>query len=248
MKNPFEWFHNLYYGEKNSLSAFDTKNPTSLDALLKQLYMTAHHSGYLLMKNSLPAFNAAYCVAVCILQSEAIDETNLDEEIDYTINTIWLEDYKRTHKAKVSHCPFTELVLIKWMVYAILFLQEEKSHEMAFFLVDFRKNLEVQDEDESIDADEYDWGIIDAMNSFDETILDWKYRYRTSLRPHPLHPKFYTSKLWIDIVRHYSLDDLKLQLALFPTIDEQLAFLNWAKEESQKPQPMDYLDDSLPFN
>ena len=85
------------------------------------------------------------------------------------------------------------------------------------------------------------------MNSFDETILDWKYRYRTSLRPHPLHPKFYTSKLWIDIVRHYSLDDLKLQLALFPTIDEQLAFLNWAKEESQKPQPMDYLDDSLPF-
>ena len=35
MKNPFEWFHSLYYGERLSLQDFDTKNPASLDALLK---------------------------------------------------------------------------------------------------------------------------------------------------------------------------------------------------------------------
>lgn len=38
MKNPFEWFHSLYYGEKLSLQDFDTKNPASLDALQMQLF------------------------------------------------------------------------------------------------------------------------------------------------------------------------------------------------------------------
>ena len=42
MKNPFEWFHSLYYGERLSLQDFDTKNPASLDALLKQIFMTGH--------------------------------------------------------------------------------------------------------------------------------------------------------------------------------------------------------------
>lgn len=76
MKNPFEWFHNLYYGEKNSLSAFDTKNPTSLDSLLKKIYMIGRKHVNLRMKNSLPAFNAAYYVAVCLANTEGIDESN----------------------------------------------------------------------------------------------------------------------------------------------------------------------------
>ena len=66
MKNPFEWFHSLYYGERLSLQDFDTKNPASLDALLKQIFMTGHKAGKYRMKNSLPAFNAAYYVAACL--------------------------------------------------------------------------------------------------------------------------------------------------------------------------------------
>lgn len=39
MKNPFEWFHSLYYGEKmSSLKDYSIKNPASLDALQMQLF------------------------------------------------------------------------------------------------------------------------------------------------------------------------------------------------------------------
>ncbi len=39
MKNPFEWFHSLYYGEKmSSLKDYSIKNPASLDALQIQLF------------------------------------------------------------------------------------------------------------------------------------------------------------------------------------------------------------------
>ena len=100
MKTPFEWFHSLYYGEKISLHDFDTKNPASLDALLKHIFMTGHKAGKYKMKNSLPAFNAAYYVAACLFNSEAVDETNFDDDIDTKIREIWLEDYKRYH-----YCP-----------------------------------------------------------------------------------------------------------------------------------------------
>lgn len=79
----------------------------------------------------------------------------------------------------------------------------------------------------------------------------WIYRYHTDLRPHPLHPKHYTSHLWESVVCKYSMDELELQLSFFPTIKEQMAFLNWAKEETEKsgilylPFPPDTSD--LPF-
>ena len=39
MKNPFEWFHSLYYGEKmSSLKDYSIKDPASLDALQMQLF------------------------------------------------------------------------------------------------------------------------------------------------------------------------------------------------------------------
>lgn len=39
MKNPFEWFHSLYYGEKmSSLKDYSIKNTASLDALQMQLF------------------------------------------------------------------------------------------------------------------------------------------------------------------------------------------------------------------
>lgn len=82
MLHPFNWHHSLYYGEKWNLSDFDTKNPKSLNHLLKQMYMLGYKNGHFLMKNSLPAFNAAYYVAVAISNTEGIDETNLEEEAE----------------------------------------------------------------------------------------------------------------------------------------------------------------------
>ena len=158
MKNPFEWFHSLYYGEKISLHDFDTKNPASLDALLKHIFMTGHKAGKYKMKNSLPAFNAAYYVAACLFNSEAVDETNFDDDIDTKIREIWLEDYKRYHKEENVRCPYRELVLIKWMVNAILTLQESKSNEMILFLDDFRRELIAANEpdEDLLHSEEYE--------------------------------------------------------------------------------------------
>ena len=244
MTNPFEWYHSLYYGEKWNLSDFDTKNPISLDALLKRLFMVAHKNGKLLMKNSLPALNAAYYVAVCIANTEGIDETNLDDEIDFSIRIIWEEDYNRNYKNKKRNCPFAELMLIKWMVYAILFLQKTKSSEMNEFLILFReKLLTIQAyayEDDPEEADN-----INFLEELPKIIDQWKYRYNTDFRAHPLHPQCYRDSMWTNHVRHYDLNKFKWQLSFFQTQQEQMDFLNWARQMSSRPQPVDI--DDLPF-
>ncbi len=244
MKEPFDWYHSLYYGEKWNLSDFDTKNPKSLDALLKQLFMRAHRTGNLKMKNSLPALNAAYYVAVCVANTEGIDETNLDEEIDSSIKVIWEEDYSRHHKRKAPFCPFAERMLIKWMAYAILYLQEKKSEEMNEFLSVFESTLLDTLDDVNKEEPE-EWDNTTFLSALPKVIEEWEYRYDTDLRPHALHPKCYTDSMWTNAVRHYSLNELKWQLTFFHTQQEQKDFLNWAKEMSAKPQPVDA--EELPF-
>lgn len=245
MINPFEWHHSLYYGEKRNLKDFDTKNPNSLDALLKQMYMEAHKSGRILMKNSLPAFNAAYYVAVCLSNIEGIDETNLDEDIENAINTIWQEDYNK-HHSTLMKCPDYEQCLIEWMVLAILHLQENKSEEMNAFLESYRNNLarQLKTEIPFPEEDIEDWKF---LNKMPDMIDSWQHTYNTDLRPHALM-KNVGNNLWYYIVHKYSMDELELQLTFFRTEEEQKAFLNWAKEMSQTSQSTSYSDaDDLPF-
>lgn len=233
MKNPFEWFHNLYYGEKNSLSAFDTKNPTSLDALLKKIYMIGRKHVNLRMKNSLPAFNAAYYVAVCLANTEGIDESNFDDEIDHAIRIIWTEDYNRHHQDYGACFPFAELMLIKWMVYAILSCQESISDEMEFFLQEFRdKLITVVMNEDSFNSGE--GNELAFLLEIAEVIDDWKYRYHTDLHPHPLDPKYYSIFTWVNQVRLYTLEELEAQISFFPTQDEQMAFLCWARDAAKQ--------------
>lgn len=251
MKNPFEWFHNLYYGEKNSLSAFDTKNPTSLDSLLKKIYMIGRKRVNLRMKNSLPAFNAAYYVAVCLANTEGIDESNFDDEIDHAIRIIWTEDYNRHHQDYGACFPFAELMLIKWMVYAILSCQESISDEMEFFLQEFRdKLITVVMNEDSFNSGEVN--ELDFLLEIAEVIDDWKYRYHTDLHPHPLAPKYYSIFTWVNHVRPYTLEELEAQISFFPTQDEQMAFLCWARDAAKHDRSNESScatsdDESLPF-
>lgn len=233
MKQPFEWFHNLYYGEKCSLSAFDTKNPKSLDALLKKIYMMGRKHVNLRMKNSLPAFNAAYYVAVCLANTEGIDESNFDDEIDHAIRIIWTEDYNKHHQDYGACFPFAELMLIKWMVYAILSCQESISDEMEFFLQEFRdKLITVVMNEDSFNSGEVN--ELDFLLEIAEVIDDWKYRYHTDLHPHPLDPKYYSFFTWVNQVRLYTLEELEAQISFFPTQDEQMAFLCWARDAAKQ--------------
>lgn len=236
MMNPFKWYHSLYYGEKWNLSDFDTKNPQSLDYLLKQMYMLGHTNGYLVMRNSLPAFNAAYYVAVALANIEGIDETNIEEEINSSIRTIWHEDFLRYHKDNSRSddcCPFAELMLIRWMVYAILWLQESKTEEMESFLDEFGSvqmaltPFDDDPNDKMMDEDCF-------LEKLPKMVSTWKYRYNTDFMPHPLHPQYYNDYMWGKHVSQYDMSDMAWQLSFFPTTKEQHAFLDWAKEMSDK--------------
>lgn len=248
MMNPFKWYHSLYYGEKWNLSDFDTKNPQSLDYLLKQMYMLGHKNGYLVMKNSLPAFNAAYYVAVALANTEGIDETNMWGEINSSIRTICFEDFLRNHKnastSNQNYCPLAELMLIKWMVYAILWLQENKTEEMESFLNEFwndMKGLTPYDDDPNdkfMLKDRF-------LEKLPMMISAWEYRYNTNLTPHPLHPQYYKDYMWGKHVSEYDMNDMIWQLSFFPTTKEQHAFLDWAKEMSDKYRYDD--NEDLPF-
>lgn len=247
MLNPFSWNHSLYYGEKMNLSDFDTKNSQSLDHLIKQMYMLGYENGYLQMKNSLPAFNAAYYVAVAIANTEGIDETNLEEEINSSIQNIWNEDMLRQHKDSPVQkycCPFAELMLIKWMVYAILWLQEDKSNEMESFLERYRNKLM-----DSMPGSEKSTEKNNEKNKFlanlPGIVNKWEHRYKTELTPHPLHPRCYTDYMWIGTVSKYNTNDMIWQLSFFPSPKEQHDFLDWAKEMSDKHKASDLSD--LPF-
>lgn len=248
MKKPFEWYHNLYYGEKKSLSDFDTKNPCSLDCLLKQMFMKAHDEGKLKMKNSLPALNAAYYVAVCLMNTEGIGESielELDDEIDLAIKTIWGESYNR-HSSPLSHviCPWGERMLIRWMSFAILFLQEKHSHEMNVFLKMYKVRLSLIEYDDGLIKLD-DWGKYRYLFDLPGMIEQWKYRYTTDFRPHPMHPSCYDDDIWDNYVREYNYDELECQLTLFRTKGEQMAFLNWALVQSCRPLRYGFLPDNL---
>mgnify|MGYP007005152033 FL=1 len=245
--NVFDWHHSLFYGEKLKFSDFETKNPTSLDALLKKIYMLAHERGFMSMKDSLPAFNAAYYVAACLTNTENLHESFSWEKMNSATEKIWWEDAKRRNRGHCGGCSMGQLILVRWMVYAILSRQACISDEVKFFLQVFRKELMEIITDEHFCLSETSSYFLDIPDMIDR----WIYRYHTDLRPHPLHPKHYTSHLWESVVCKYSMDELELQLSFFPTIKEQMAFLNWAKEETEKsgilylPFPPDTSD--LPF-
>lgn len=246
MLNPFSWNHSLYYGEKMNLSDFDTKNPQSLDYLLKQMYMLGYKNGYLQMKNSLPALNAAYYVAVAIANTEGVDETNLEEEITTSIRTIWNEDFYRHHKGNPSsnQCPFAEMMLIEWMVYAILWLQESKSKEMEMFLelyVSHLMRLMPGNENIAEEINEQE----EFLLNLPDMVSKWQYRYQTPLIPHPLHPNYYTDYMWTGTVSKFNINDMLWQLSFFPSPKEQHDFLDWAKKMSDKHKESDA--DDLPF-
>lgn len=136
-------------------------------------------------------------------------------------------------------------MLIKWMVYAILTLQESKSNEMILFLDDFRSELRAANEpdEDLLHSEEYERYAF--LFDLPGIIEKWPYRYHTDLRPHPLSPQYFSGDLWVKVVRHYSLNDYKCQLRLYQTKEEQLAFLKWSKEESLRPQPYDFPEDCL---
>ena len=82
MKNPFEWFHSLYYGEKmSSLKDYSIKNPASLDALQMQLFF-----------------------------DELESVTSLGDSFDTKELLIWIELFNRQQNDQNVRCSFSEPV------------------------------------------------------------------------------------------------------------------------------------------
>lgn len=85
MKNPFEWFHSLYYGEKlSSLKDYSIKNPASLNALQMQLFF-----------------------------DELDSVTSLGDSFDTKELLIWIELFNRQQNDQNVRCSFREPVQVK---------------------------------------------------------------------------------------------------------------------------------------
>jgi|GEM_PF-2087723 len=246
MEKVFEWHHSLYYGERLGLDDFDTKSTKSLDSLLRAICMvepTSYKTEFR-MKALLPSLNAAYYVAACLANAESLDIAELYDEIGLVIRLHWDEYFQENLKYPYPcRCTFLYLMLIKWMVYGILHSQANKSREMVAFLDGFRRKLIGERRYDGRDgSDVYDY--LHLLGIVERTIDEWPYRYHTDLRPNPLHPRHYTLNLWYKSVRNYDMDQIERQLRLFRTKEEQLAFLDWAREASRQPQPV-FVDDDF---
>ncbi len=237
MDNPFSLPRVLVYTERRR-SDFDTKNPASLDCLLKQMYLAeckeAHPS-----INLETALNTAYYIAVCLANTDYPDEFEWSSRVMATIENAW-----KSTRPRQEQCPYAPNMLIQWMVYAILYLQEVKSEEMNSFLSMFRQRME---NDRFVSL----FGHIDDqscfLSSFPKLVDEWPHRYSGNLYLRPASPQQLAKGNWSFLGCGLDVPKLEQWLRLYPTIQEQQAFLDWVKKaEAEWGEPDLPLPD-LPF-
>lgn len=234
MENPFGWPRELFYTERKR-SDFDTKNPQSLDCLLKQMYMAECQEEHPLIKLE-TAMDAAYYIAVCLANMDYVDEFDWRAPVHGVIERFWTQSFVFPWG---TTCPYAQKMLLKWMVYAILYLQETQSEEMVFFLDLFRRNLEDEEEHRWRDLQNPEDDRLDFLSTLPTLIEQWPYTYSGNLSPRPTPSQELTKDIWANHFVSCTFPVLEQQLQLYPTVQEQQAFLDWVKQTGD--------DWSLPF-
>lgn len=222
MENPFKWPRDLFYAQRKR-SDFNTKNTMSLDCLLKQMYMTECQQEHPLVKLE-EAMDTAYYIAVCLANTDYVDEFDWSYPVRAQILQTWKQHFPFKN---TSPCPYAQETLMKWMVYAILYLQETKSEEMNVFLSLFRQSLDKAEECRQMKLQHPEDDELDFLSTFPMLIEKWPFRYGGLLSPRPKHPKNLTKTTWEELGWRFNINMLEQALQLYPTIQEQQAFLDW---------------------
>lgn len=228
MKEAFDLPSRFVYPFKQS---YDEYKHEGLNLFLEKMYKLALKEGCLEFKDPLQAFNTAYYIAAALNITPHLDLRVMKEQMDAVIlEQLGDSPLPFPPGLKPSHIriPLANRMLVRWMVYAILFLQENKTAELDDYLDMYRGRLEKWAEayfEDNPDSED----IIDFVIKFPNMIASSQERYSTNLYPN-LKVAQLTEGDWKNHISDYDDKTVDLLMTFFRTKEEQHRFLDWMDE------------------
>ena len=234
MKEAFDIPSRLVYPFKQS---YDEYKHEGLNLFLEKMYKVALREGYLEFKDPVQAFNTAYYIASALYATPHLDLRVMTKEVDYALRAHLSIDnstipFPPGFPSSKARLPLTHEMLVRWMVYAILFLQDSKTEAMDEYLEGYRMRLQ-QWGAEVYEGNEEEIGFV---GNFPDMIDSCNERFHTDLYPNIKVDQLNESD-WKNTISKYDEQTIDLLMTFFRTKEEQHAFLDW----------MYKLDDDLPF-
>lgn len=234
MKEAFYIPSRLVYPFKQS---YDEYKHEGLNLFLEKMYKVALRESYLEFKDPVLAFNTAYYIASALYATPHLDLRVMTKEVSYALRAHLSIDnstipFPPGFPSPNARLPLAHEMLVRWMVYAILFLQDSKTEAMDEYLEGYRMRLQqlrtevYEGNEEKIEFVGKFPGMIDSCNE----------RFHTDLYPNIKVAQLNESD-WKNTISKYDVQTIDLLMTFFRTKEEQHAFLDW----------MYKLDDDLPF-
>lgn len=212
------------YTDRRTLDDFLRSD--DLNKELYKVYLQVKDRPYYFKFDAEKAFNEAYYIATLAMY-DPHPELNVRE-------WLWIAKGNMGWRYAAN--------LVMSMVYAILYLQEDRPEKIDYVL----QLMEGQDYGEDY------FGAFDAMAHSNTA------RYKSDLTPHPHPVAELTQTLWDwkEITEDYEQDTIRELLALFPSKEEKLKLIDIIEEKRFETQAtligsnhvlLEYDPDSLPF-
>lgn len=228
MKEVFDLPSKFVYPFKQS---YDEYKHDGLNLFLEKMYKMALKEGHLDFKDPLLAFNTAYYIASAIFLTPRVDFRVFKVEVDlallHHLGFYEPRDVPFPPDLEIpnTHCCIPNEIIVRLMVYAILYLDNNKTVEMAEYLDGYRLRLEemISDyEDDDIEGINFVYDVFALIKSCPD-------RYDIDL-----YPNIKVAQLqdvdWSLGLRYYADEDILRLMTFFKTKEEQHGFLDWMDE------------------
>lgn len=227
MKEAFNIPSRLVYPFKQS---YDEYKHEGLNLFLKGMYEKALHNGKINFRNPLRAFNTAYYIATALNITPDLEVSMMDENISIALNEHLGKEnnlFPYPSEGYTSHqrVPLANSMLVRWMVYAILYLQEDKTTEKNSFLTRYFNDL-VDMSTEFVEQDVEIEERIRFVYELPKMINECQTRFHTDLYPN-LKVSLLTDDDWTYYIKNCDDDTVLTLMTYFRNKNEQHKFHNW---------------------
>lgn len=248
-KNIFKYPRCFVYASKPSYAEYEHNG---LNSFLEKMYKIAMNADVLEMKDPLKAFNSAYYIAVSLYNTPYLNLCNMDHDINKSIADIFKHkasffDYAKSEDRSFPHSLkyfFADELLVRWFVYAILYLQENKTQEMDEFLQMYVRKL---NENSKLYVQLFGGMMkLDFLLKLQGIIENCEERYSTDLYPSTMMDVIDGGEWdWSDVVHRYDENTVLQFFTHFRTKEEQHRFLDWMKryQDSYSLKPINEINE-----